>query len=270
MYSRRFSSVENMLEIASATIDGGINALNFSRHENLIKLVDRIIEDRLEMKLIPMIFRIPLKIEDEPVPIVRTEATLFENIDWMKSQQYREFVQTPMYKEVEAATPFGEKEIDKLNVDKERLERVLRWFDGKGCVKLAMTCVETFALTHRMDLIEEALEVFNNLGFTVCAGAHIAEVFEILEKERINFKAYYAPLNKIGFMMFPTQNRMLKHILKIEEPFIAIKPLAGGRIKPKEAFDYIFNLRENVVAMVGLSSVQEVEHALEALSSCVT
>ena len=36
---------------------------------------------------------------------------------------------------------------------------------------------------------------------------------------------------------------MLKHLLKMKEPIIATKPLAEGRIIPKKAFDYNYDLR---------------------------
>jgi len=266
-YSKRFLNAGTMLEIASAALDGGINALNFSRHENLVKLVEEIKKRGLEMKLVPLVFQIPLKVRDEPIPVTRIEATFFRHIDWKKNQLYKEFVKTSMYREVTSALPLSKEEIDKLDIDGGRLERALRWFDSKGCVKLAMTCVEIFALTQRFDLIEVFLQIFDKLGYNVCAGSHIADVFEILEKEKIRFKAYYAPLNKIGFLMAPTQEQMLRHLVKMKEPLIAIKPLAGGRIKPREAFNYIFNLRENVVCMVGLSSIQEVEEALRSLKA---
>lgn len=269
VYSKRFSDLNAIMDIISVAIDGGITALNFLRHKNLVDAAERIRKDKLEMKLIPHYYQIPVKIGDEPVSIDRTEATLYEHLlDSLKSQAfYAELVQRPYIKKIESTSPLSREETQNLKVDKEKLEAKLKWFDERGCIKLVMTCVELFALTSRLDLLEEAVDIFNQFGFTVCAGAHRAEVFEILESEKIHFKTYFAPINKIGFFMFPTKSQMLKHLLKIKEPLIAIKPLAGGRIKPQEAFKYIFGLRENVVCNVGLSSVQEVEETIRAIQN---
>lgn len=268
-YTKRFSDTNTILDIVSAATSKGINALNLTRHKNLVEAAERIRKNKLEITFVPLVYRIPIKIGDEPVPVARTEATVFQHfkhlLDSIKSQPlYQELVQTPLIKTAESTSPLNQEEIKNLRLNKEKIEEVLKWFKEKGSVRLAMTCVELFALTERFDLLKEAIDLFEKIGFTICAGVHIADVFGILQRENIRFKAYYAPLNKIGFFMLQNEKEMLEYLLKMKEPLIAIKPLAGGRIKPQEAFNYIFSLRENVVCMPGLSSVQEVEEAIEA------
>jgi hypothetical protein len=129
---------------------------------------------------------------------------------------------------------------------------------------MVMTMVELFATTRRYDLLDEAMQIFKQQEFSMCVGSHTACVFEMLDQEKFSFPAYYAPLNKIGFFMFPTKVHMMRVLSKMRKPLIAIKPLAGGRIHPKEAFEYIYNQKKDTICMVGLSSIQEIRDAITA------
>jgi hypothetical protein len=265
-YSRQFSDVDAMLEIVSAAIKEGITAFHFSRHKNVITLVEKMTEAQLPMKLIPLIFRIPLTIGGNPLPLRRTEATVFQGITELiqRDELYRDFMQTPRFQTAINAKPLTQRDIDSLNVDHKRLARSLQWYQERNSVNLVTTCVDLFPLIHRLDLLGEACDTFAKYGFDICAGAHSAEAFEILNDERVRFNSYFAPFNKMGFFMLPSPERMLNSILKMREPFIAIKPLAGGRLKPREAFNYIFNMRKNAICIVGLSSIHEVAEAVQA------
>jgi hypothetical protein len=219
------------------------------------------------MTLIPLIFRIPLIIGDQPPSLNRIESTVFQGVKERIQHvaMYRDFLHTFRFQTAFNAKPLTQHDIDRLHVDHDRLARSLQWYREWNSAQLVTTCIDLFPLIRRLDLLGEACDTFAEYGFDVCAGTHRAEAFEILKDERMRFKSYFAPLNKMGFFMLPTPERLLDSIQQLQEPFIAIKPLAGGRLTPQDAFRYIFNLRQNTVCIVGLSSTREVAAAKQAL-----
>ena len=71
--------------------------------------------------------------------------------------------------------------------------------------------------------------------------------------------------------MFPTQEMALKAIRSAKKPVIAIKPLAGGRIPPRTAFEFLYKDLRIDVCVIGVASESEVDEdiplALEKLST---
>ncbi len=258
-YREHFSQPDNIIKIVKAAAGNSINALNFCLVDAFLEAVVKMREDGLKIDLIPLFYQFPLKIGGNHVPGARTEATVTAHRMYIRDDPfYKDYVRASEFKRIESAKPLSEGEIEGLELDRDGMELCLTKFSEMESTKLLMTCIELYAFTGRFDLLKEARDFCESLGFSICAGSHMAEPFEILDDANLRFTSYYATLNKIGFFMLPNQSRMLRWILKGKEPLIAIKPLAGGRIPPKEAFDYIFGLRKNVVCMFGASSVEEV------------
>ena len=67
-------------------------------------------------------------------------------------------------------------------------------------------------------------------------------------------------------MMFPTQQESENAIKNATKPVIAIKPFAGGRISPTNAFEYIYHKLEIKSCMIGVGSEEELD---EDVSSAV-
>jgi predicted aldo/keto reductase-like oxidoreductase len=65
-------------------------------------------------------------------------------------------------------------------------------------------------------------------------------------------------------MMFPTQRLALEAVKKASKPVIAIKPLAGGRIPPNQAFEYVYENAAVDSCMVGAASEEELDTDLKA------
>ena len=64
--------------------------------------------------------------------------------------------------------------------------------------------------------------------------------------------------------MLPTQRLALEAVKNASRPVIAIKPLAGGRIPPKQAFDYVYENARVDSCMVGVGSEEELDIDLRA------
>ncbi len=70
--------------------------------------------------------------------------------------------------------------------------------------------------------------------------------------------------------MFPTKRKTEDEIMKTTKPVIAIKPFAGGRIQPSDAFEYIYDKLQIKSCMIGVGSEKELDYdvvnALEILN----
>lgn len=145
-YIKRFSNVQTIVDLVSSAAGKGINALNLIQNKNLIDAAVRIRKSRLEVKFVPLIYRIPVKINDEPVPIVRTEASVFHRFFPSLENQplYEELIQSSAVRRAERAMKLSKQEIQNMRLDEKKIEEALGWFHDIGSVRLVMTCVDFF------------------------------------------------------------------------------------------------------------------------------
>ena len=59
--------------------------------------------------------------------------------------------------------------------------------------------------------------------------------------------------------MLPTPHAALEAINNSTRPVIAIKPMAGGRLLGREAFDYVLNQAKASACMFGLGTLDQVK-----------
>ncbi|KPV61815.1 MAG: hypothetical protein AOA65_2149 [Candidatus Bathyarchaeota archaeon BA1] len=122
-----------------------------------------------------------------------------------------------------------------------------------------------------MDLLEELVDRIYELGHKVLLGVHHAGAsIPLIEEEKVRINGYVTPINKLGVMMFPTQQEAEMMIGKASSAgklIIGIKPLAGGRIEPKEALKYVYKKVKVDSCMIGVSSVKEAEEDFQTVRS---
>ncbi len=121
------------------------------------------------------------------------------------------------------------------------------------------------AMTGRFDLLGELADRIKERGFGgVLFGVHHAGVtIPRLEDSLECFDGYLTPLNPLGVMMLPTKASAEMAVREARKAVYAIKPLAGGRVRPGEAFRYVFGFNVDG-CMVGCASASEVEIDLKA------
>jgi len=121
----------------------------------------------------------------------------------------------------------------------------------------------------RSDLLGELIDRVRDAGYRSLLGSHhLGATVPLLEENRIRrFDGYVTPINKLGIMMFPTQREAEKAAGEARSKgklLIAIKPFAGGRIRPKEALTYVYKEMEADACMMGVASVEEAEEDFQA------
>jgi hypothetical protein len=116
------------------------------------------------------------------------------------------------------------------------------------------------AMIGRFDILGELVDKAKSYGSrNVLFGVHHAGVtIPLLDDQLDGFHGYVTPLNTVGIMMFPTKLSAERAVRSSEKAVYAIKPLAGGRVKPKKAFAYVFDF-DVEGCMIGIGSVAELK-----------
>jgi hypothetical protein len=160
-------------------------------------------------------------------------------------------------------------EIDNLQIDYEVVKDVLSKLNEVNILYVELGSETDFlAMCNRLDLLRNLIDLVSNSFRCKCLLGchHSGTTIPILESSSINFDGYITPANKLGVMMFPTQQESEDAIKNATKPVIAIKPFAGGRINPADAFEYVYDKLEIKSCMIGVGSEKELD---EDVSSAV-
>jgi hypothetical protein len=218
---------------------------------------------------------VPLTLDGRPIQPRRMHATLDRNNHLAYGERYRQYLaQDPIiaylasghgvedealvrYEDVPAYTPA---ELARLEVDYAVLEREVGFFAGfEGLVADSGAEVDLLAPAGRFDLIEGYIAFLRRHFRAVVASVHHPGMtLPLLERQGVSFDGYITPLNKLGVFMLPTPESALAAIRASTRPVIAIKPMGGGRLLGREAFDYVLNDVGAAACMFGLGRLDEV------------
>ena len=164
-------------------------------------------------------------------------------------------------------------EIDKFKIDYAVVKDVLSRLNEMSILYVEIGSETDFlTMCNRLDLLRNLINLIsNNFRYKCLFGCHHSgTTIPILESSTINFDGYVTPANKLGVMMFPTQQESEGAIKNATKSVIAIKPFAGGRIRPKDAFRYVYDKLEIKSCMIGVGSEKElggdVSSAVEILN----
>ncbi len=141
-----------------------------------------------------------------------------------------------------SARPYGRLDILRLKLDSTKLERVLEAL-SEYPVDIAELGSESDFLSAcgRLDLLGQALDMVREAGFeTVFIASHLPGATMPRIRGRLPVDGYVVPVNKLGAMMLPTVESVVRAVRECGKPAVAVKVLAGGRIDPLEAFEYAY------------------------------
>jgi len=285
--------VENTVKILSkavneygATVAAAVPANEGGLAELFLRAVKETIHRTgVEIALIPCL-RIPLTIGGEPVDDYRRWLTYYKIERLLAGDDIlKKYLEDPILQcragwrekfqhALAHFLPYEKGEREKIRINYEKLKQAvasLREFRVLFVEPGSET--DFLAMMERTDLLSELINwLRGNFNHPVLLGSHHAGItIPILEMTGINFAGYVTPINKAGVMMFPTQEIALEAIRGVKEPVIAIKPLAGGRIAPEEALEWISKKAKIAACMIGIGSESEADKdlstALEILSA---
>jgi len=279
-YTARFSDIRNTVKIMRIAVKYGltVTAAGIMPNNRLTSLFFEAIKEtekltNTEIALIPCI-QIPLTIHGTPVDTYRRWFTYYEiERHIIGKETLKKYLEDPVlqcrrgwktkFKEtLQYSKPYGKKELENLQIDYESLDREITILEDFNILFAELGSETDFlTMTNKLDLLETLVDyVGSRHGHRVLLGAHHAgTTIPKLENSKIKFDGYVTPINRIGAMMFPTRGTALEAIKTIKRPIIAIKPLAGGRIKPREALEHIYKEIGISFCMIGVGSKSEAE-----------
>jgi len=279
-YTTRFSDIRNSTNILRLSVERyGLTvsaAGTMGGNERLgglllkaIKEAERITET--EIALIPCI-RIPLSIKRKPVDTYRRWMTYYEiEKRATDGELARRYLEDPIlncrvgwsikFKEaLRKYKSYGCDEIRNLQIDMTEIDGEISNLSDFRVLFLELGSETDFlVMAGRIDLMESLVDhIRDRFGHRVLLGTHHAgSTIPVLEGSNVEFDGYVTPINKLGIMMFPSIDSALEAVRKSRRSVIAIKPLAGGRIGPKEALEYVYGDRGIGFCMMGVGSESE-------------
>jgi len=280
-YRERFSHPRNIVKILTRAIsDYGVTAIAAmpAVENSPSAILQAAIRESVnvvgvDVALIPC-FMIPLRIDGQPVNDYRRWMTYYDverkmaGVDLLRRYvddpvlQCREGWREKFPNALARLQPYSGKDLEKLEIDYGRLRRDLQSLEGFR-VLLAEPGSEAdfLVMTGRLDLLEDFVNALRDcLNCPIILATHHAgSVLPMLDAVEANVDGYLTPVNMMGVMMFPTQERAVKAIRGARRPVIAIKTMAGGRIRPKEAFEYVYRVQKIGSCMVGVASERELD-----------
>ncbi len=114
-----------------------------------------------------------------------------------------------------------------------------------------------------VDRIIERLETVEEYGAALGLATHRpGATLPWLEREKVPVEVVLTPLNSLGYAMEPGFEESMEAIEGCTRRIVAIKPLAAGRLKPREAFSFVYRYAESVA--VGVASEEEMGETYKA------
>ncbi len=280
-YRARFSDIRNTVRILRVAVEkygltvaaAGIMPDNKLTNTffKAIKETERLTNTR--MATIPCI-QIPLTIHGKPVDTYRRWLTYYKLESRVVGERIlSKYLEDPVlqcrpgwkakFKEaLQNSRPYAREELKYLEIDDDRLENGISNLKDFHVLFAELGSETDFlAMTGKLDLIADLVDQLRNRnGYRVLLGVHHAGLtVPKLENSGIDFDGYVTPVNKLGVMMFPTKDMALRAVKTSRKPVIAIKPLAGGRIEPKQALEHVYKEAGMSFCMIGVGSVSEAE-----------
>lgn len=272
-YRLRFSDSSEMRRVIDAAISMGVRRLAAAAPGSSplaplhLQVIRGVVDEGHDIELIPCL-EIPLKLGNNKIDAFRRWATYLGIEARLYPEVRQRILDDPILNFREGwkynlplSRPYDEEDFQRLTMDWRQVERNLEYF-----VDLPVSYMEPgsetdfLAMAYRFDLIGELADRISELGFGgVLFGVHHAGItIPRLDDEIEGFSGYVTPLNPLGVMMFPTKTSAEEAVRSTEKAIYAIKPLAGGRVKPHDAFSYVFSF-DVEGCMVGVASEAEVD-----------
>lgn len=244
----------------------------------LLRVLKNLREEGLEFKVAPCV-SIPLKIDETPVDDYRRWLTYYEYEAKLLGEKavLSIYLQDPIlltrpgWKErfselLMYGKPYTKTDFQRLKVDFRTIVENVQFYEDLGRPFVNIGSESDFlAIAERLDLLGEIADVLRTIGYrcVVVSSHHAGSIIPLIEDSQLMVDGYATPINPLGALMLPSMEYALNAVKKVRDKVVAIKPMAGGRVGPSEAFKF---LADNGVkySMVGVASTEELKAAVEA------
>lgn len=283
-YLTRFSNIENTIRIIMKALNSGVNTMAVTSSSTLHgKLLRQAIRNAMtrtgrSLAVLPC-FSIPLTLDGERIDDYRRWLTYYQYeqqhttsplLDIYLSDpilQCRPGWKTKFTHAHQSSSAYTSEEIARLQINYHALRDTLPYFNDFSIIGVEAGSESDFLImTERFDLLADFTQFLQKTFHRpVFLGIHHAGTsLPLLDQQDLGVSGYLTPVNKVGALMLPTHAQALNAITSTSKPVIAIKPLAGGRIPPSEAFEYVFQVAHADATLIGVASEEEFDTDLTA------
>jgi len=283
-YKDKFSDKSEMKKVMKVAVDYGVRFFSASSHGftdlsslylEAVKEIEE--EEETDITLIACI-SIPLRIGGAKVNDYRRWRTqlTYETEKFGSHILYRALKDPILncrlgWKEnLQAARPYPILQLQRrLEIDWKAWENSIDRFSDWNIGWIEPGSETDFLALSRSDLLGELIDRTQDAGYRCLLGSHhLGVTAPLLEEMGMRgFDGYVTPINNLGVMMFPTRREVERAVRESRNRgrlIVAIKPFAGGRIRPKEALTYVFRKVKADACMMGVASVKEAKEDFEA------
>lgn len=284
VYRTRFSNVYYTVELLRKAYENGLNTISIMSmlddelFKKLLEALRLLKEEGVVFQVAPCV-SIPLKLENYPVDDYRRWLTYFDyECRYFDPKELEEkYLNDPilltrpnwrklLLQMIEGGKPYIGEDFEKIQVNFKLLENRVSIFEEfeKPFINLGSEC-DFLAMAGRLDILSRLIEWLKSKGFNrvLVSSHHAGSTIPIIENSGLKIDGYATPVNPIGALMLPAAEEALKAIRLVADRVIAIKPLAGGRVNPYEAFNFLTS--NNIKHfMLGVASLEELKADLEA------
>lgn len=260
-YLEKFSKEQNIKEIIESALNLGINIISCSYNERVVRVLESFPSER-KMQVIPVVPNAYEYVrESSHRGILGAVSEKLEHLDAFQKLKFA-------LKEVTQLKGVLSGELKTLL--RAMLELELAPFsDFKIPAVILHGHIADLAITGNNQMVFEIYADFIRNSFKAepfVATHNFGFTLPKYEKWDVGITGILAPFNKKGFMMKPNV-QTCETLLKItKKQIIAKKILAGGRISPEEAVNYLKDKNFSAV-MVGVGSVSEAYHTLTVIKN---
>ena len=283
-YRRRFSDAKAMRKVVNTALEMGVRRFAAASPSSSplaplhLQVLEEAVDGGHDIELIPCV-GIPLEIHNREVDAFRRWATYVTFEEDLFSEAREHMLHDPILNfrdgwehKLPISRPYDRGDLRKLSIDWGKIEEEMEFFIDLPVSHMEPGSETDFlAMADRMDLLGELVDRIGERGFRgILFGVHHAGMtIPRMDEGLDGFDGYLTPLNPMGVMMFPTKASAESAVRATEKSVYAIKPLAGGRVDPEEAFRYVFGF-DVEGCMIGCASVSEVKEDFTAATDALT
>jgi hypothetical protein len=196
-------------------------------------------------------------------PLRRSESKVVSTIkkNLLLPDSIRHLSPLPVSSEV-----FTQKEIDRIAFDSHRFDQALSLFNPQESPFLMVgeKYGDWLLALGRIDLLKEMVAKVKEKGFIPIYSGQWA-TFALPKAKSLDVVAFAIPINRKW--SFFDLDRACELVKKFDKPVISLNPLADGKLwrEPEEAFSFLFNELKIYLAIVEITSEEEVHTVLKAM-----
>jgi hypothetical protein len=283
-YKKKFSDMNEISKVINASLEMNVkkfaaaspHSSHLSHHH--VRVLKNKVSEGHDIELIPCI-SIPIMNKNIRIDAFRRWSTYLNHEEELYHDVRQNIINDPVMNfredwkiKLPKSKPYNSIDFEGLKIDWSQVDNELEYF-----INLPVSHIEPgsetdfLALANRWDLFGELMDRVRERGFRgILFGVHHAGItIPKMDNELDGYDGYVTPLNPLGVMMFPNMVSAENAVRNTERAVYSIKSMAGGRINPMDAFNYVSRFDVDG-CFIGCASVAELKEDFKAASKALS